>query len=320
MKKIIAFTLLILSCLNPAYAEGDFRQWLSNFKRDAMSQGITKETLDEAFAETGPLDRVLVLDRKQPESTMTLDEYLDGVVSQKRVSDGRRLYEENYDLLNRIGSEYNVQPRFIVALWGIETNFGKNIGGFSTIDSLSTLAYDGRRSEFFRAELINALKVLQSEDMPASDMKGSWAGALGQCQFMPTSFIKYAVDYNHDGKKDIWNTKADVFASIANYLQSEGWEGNEGWGRPVNLPPGFDRNLADIKATKKLSEWQHMGVRRTDGHALPTDNVDASLIYVGEGEDATPFLIYGNYKVLLKWNRSRLFATGVSMLADKIGQ
>ena len=324
MTSIPRFLLIVLLLLYPPCAQAEtsqsFSSWLSDFKRDASSQGISQDTLDDAFADTRPLDRVLTLDRKQPESTLTLDEYLENVLTPKRIKDGRKFYAENRSLLKKIGAEYGVQPRFIVALWGIETNYGRNTGGFSTIDSLATLAYDGRRSEFFREELVNALKVLRSEHMPAADMKGSWAGALGQCQFMPSSFLKYAVDYDHDGKHDIWHTKADVFASIANYLESSGWDGEEGWGRRVKLPRGFDVSLADIKSEKTLAEWKKLGVRKTDGTALPSTQSPASVIMVGEGEDAVPYIIYSNYKVILKWNRSRFFATAVGTLADRIGK
>jgi membrane-bound lytic murein transglycosylase B len=304
----------------PNPAGHSFEQWLTEFRRDAAGKGISQATLDDAFAEPHVLERVIELDRKQPEARLTLDEYLDNVVNKRRIKDGRRFYAENRPLLNRIGRQYDVQPRFIVALWGIETNYGRNTGGFHTIDALATLAFDGRRSAFFREELIHALTILQKERMAAGDMKGSWAGALGQCQFMPGSFLKYAVDYNKDGRRDIWDSKPDVFASIANYLKTEGWNGSEGWGRPVRLPKDFDKALADIKSDKTLSEWNRLGVRRPDGKLLPDRDLRASLIMVGEGEDAGPYIVYGNYKVILHWNRSRFFATAVGHLADAIGR
>ena len=325
MKTIAALFLILFTLTSTVSAQENaknqsFDSWLSDFKRDAASQGISQNTLDDAFAETKPLERVLVLDRKQPESTLTLDEYLENVVSDKRISDGRKFYAANKSLLAKISAEYGVQARFIVALWGIETNYGRNTGGFSTIDSLATLAFDGRRSEFFRDELLNALKVLQSEHMSAEDMRGSWAGALGQCQFMPSSFLKYAVDYDHDGKHDIWHTQSDVFASIANYLSSVGWNGNASWGGRVKLPPKFDKTLTDIKTEKTLQEWHKLGVRKLSGKTLPSDSMKASVIMVGEGADAVPYIIYSNYKVLLQWNRSRYFATAVGTLADAIGK
>jgi len=298
-----------------------FNSWLEQFKRDAEAKGIAPETLNEAFAASAaPLDRVIELDHKQPESTLTLERYLANVVTDQRVKDGRKQFAANHTLLKKIGAKYGVQPRFIVALWGIETNFGAHTGGFQVIDALATLAYDGRRADFFRGELIDALRILQQEHMPAAELKGSWAGALGQCQFMPDSYLKYAVDYNHDGKRDIWNTKSDVFASIANYLKSSGWDNKFGWGRPVELPADFDRSLADIASEKTLAEWGKLGVRAASGSKLPAKNIKASLVFVGEGDDAVPYIIYSNYKVLLKWNRSRFFATAVGMLADRVGR
>jgi membrane-bound lytic murein transglycosylase B len=315
------FAALLMLC-SPALADNSepFDTWLDEFKADAKSQGISQPTIDEALTDIEPLPRVIELDQTQPETTLTLDEYLTRVVSDSRIKHGQEGYRDNKTLLRKIGKKYGVQPRFIVALWGVETRYGKQTGGFSIVESLATLAYDGRRSDFFRGELINALKIIDAGDISAADMKGSWAGAMGQCQFMPSSFLKFAVDYDHDGKRDIWDDKADIFASIANYLHESGWNADEGWGRPVTLPDDFDKSLADIKETKTLREWQELGVRDIKGKKLPAKKIDASLIMVGEGDAAVPYLIYNNYKVLLKWNRSRYFATSVGTLADRIGK
>ena len=293
-----------------------FGLWLQEFKQEALSQGISAETLEEAFASTQLIDRIIELDRKQPETMQTLDEYLTNVVTDARADLGREMMVTHRDILTRIGREYGVQPRFIVALWGIETNFGGYTGNYSTVDALATLAYDGRRSEFFRGELLKALRISQDDRIPPSEIYGSWAGAMGQCQFMPSSFLNFAVDYDRDGKRDIWNTLPDVFASIANYLQESGWDGQEGWGMKVSLPPGFNEPSTDINDAKLLSHWQRQGVRLKDGSDLPPDAIKASLIVIGEGDDARPYLVTNNYKVLLKWNRSRYFATAVGMLAD----
>jgi membrane-bound lytic murein transglycosylase B len=325
--KYVSYVFLIASLLiGTSFAQEHpsnpkpFTLWLQEFKQEALTHGISKTTLDDAFADTEPLDRVIELDHKQPESVLTIEQYLANVITKKRVRDGKNFLKENHALLKKIGARYGVQPRFIVALWGIETNYGRNTGNFETIDALATLAYDGRRSDYFRDELLKALQILEAENMSAADMEGSWAGALGQCQFMPTSFLKYAVDYNKDGKRDIWNTKADVFASIANYLKSSGWNSNDGWGRKIQLPDGFNRKLAVINQERPLEEWRRLGVRKENGGVLPTKKIKASLIFVGEGEDAVPYIIYGNYKVLLQWNRSRFFATAVGTLADKLGK
>lgn len=319
---IIALLCLAPSCLsgNAWAKDTSFDEWLHDFKKDAHSQGIAQATLEDAFSETkAPIERVITLDQKQPENVLTLDEYLKNILTNKRIKDGKKALKDHHALLTKIGRQYGVQPRFIVALWGIETLYGKNTGGFSTIDALATLAYDGRRSDFFRGELINALTILQQEHMEASEMKGSWAGALGQCQFMPSTYLKYAVDANEDGKHDIWDTPDDVFASIANYLKSLEWNKKEGWGRRVTLPEGFDMALADIKTEKTLSDWGKLGVRTASGKPLPKGNQQASLIMVGKDDDAVPYLVYSNYKALLQWNRSRFFATAVGTLADHIG-
>ena len=320
MRTILIAIIIIALGSYPAFAQEPFDRWLETLKSDALSDGISQETIDDALGGVTPIDRVIELDQKQPESLLTVDQYVANVVTKKRVSDGKRLLKENHTLLTKIGKKYGVQPRFIVALWGIETGYGKNTGGFHTIEALATLAYDGRRSDFFRGELMSALKILQVEEMASADMKGSWAGALGQCQFMPSSFLKYAVDYDGDGKRDIWGDKADVFASIANYLKTLGWNAKEGWGREVELPPGFDSSLADITRELPLSQWRKLGVRKADGKPLPALNTNASLAMVGKDDDAMPYIVYGNYKALLQWNRSRFFATAVGTLADRIGQ
>ncbi len=295
-----------------------FQEWLYGLRQEALSQGISKQTLDEAFESTEPIDRIIELDRKQPETTLTFQEYLAKIISDNRISAGSEMRAEHYELLNQVSAQYGVQPQFIVALWGIETNYGNNMGSFGVIDSLATLAYDGRRSDFFRSELLKALKIIDEDHIEAIDMIGSWAGAMGQCQFMPSSFMQFAVDQDSDGKRDIWNTQPDVFASIANYLSSSGWNGNEGWGIPVTLPEGCNKSLADIKTERPVLEWQQMGVRTLEGGDLPAAPQEASVIFVGEGEAAEPYMVYNNYKVLLKWNRSRYFATAVGMLAEQI--
>ena len=297
-----------------------FGMWMREFKQEATAQGISNAVLDEAFANTAPLPRVIALDRKQPESQLSFAEYLHKIVDDARVRQGQKLYDENEALLEEISERYQVQPEYLLALWGIETGYGANTGGFNILDALATLAYDGRRSGYFRTELLKALQIVQEDGIAPARMKGSWAGAMGQCQFMPSSFLDYAVDYTQSGKRDIWSNRADVLASIANYLHSSGWNGQVGWGIKVALPEGFDLKLADIKSFKSVAEWQTLGVRKLGGAALPDDAAPMALALVGSGEEAVPYLITGNYNVLLKWNRSRYFATSVGTLADKIAQ
>ena len=294
-----------------------FEAWLAELRSEALGAGIREVTLDASFAGVEPIPRVIELDRRQPESTLTFEQYVERIVSDTRIVRGRARLAENSPLLQEVAAKFGVQPRFIVALWGIETNFGQNTGGFPVIGALATLAYDGRRSQFFRRELLDALRIVDQGHISPENMKGSWAGAMGQNQFMPSSFMNFAYDYNGDGAKDIWNTSADVFASAANYLSGVGWRDDITWGREVRLPEGFDPALADLKVVKNLSEWQALGVRRNDGSDLPTRDIPASVIFPGE-VGGPAYLVYDNYRALLRWNRSLYFATAVGLLSDKI--
>ena len=235
------FTTLIFFIVttNLLSNELDYSVWLEKFKIRAEKSGISKVTIDETLNQVKIIPRVIELDRKQPEFTLTLSQYLNNVVSSKRKKKGISKIRENWILLKNISKKYKVQPRFIVALWGIETDFGRISGGFPVIDSLVTLAYDGRRGEYFSKELLNALKIIDEGHISYDEMMGSWAGAMGQTQFMPSSFLSYAEDYNNDGKKDIWKTKEDALASAANYLSKLKWDYNETWGREVIVNDNF---------------------------------------------------------------------------------
>lgn len=326
---IIGFSLIFMGVQHVQSAEakktaiprGGFEDWVKELRKEALSKGISSLTLDEALAEIQLVEKVIKLDRKQPYKTKTFEEYIHSVVPASRVKKAQAKYQENKALLEEIGQKYQVQPRFIVALWGVESDFGRRMGSFSIVNALATLAFDGRRSAFFRKELLHALTILDEGHIKAKDMKGSWAGAMGQTQFMPSSFISYAVDYDGDGKRDIWHSKADAFASIANYLSRRGWDYSATWGRKVSIPEGFDLSLVDLKQSKTLPEWQNLGARSANGQALPNRRLDASMVMPNKklvGEQA--FLVYSNYKTLLKWNRSTYFATAVGLLSDKIGQ
>jgi membrane-bound lytic murein transglycosylase B len=297
----------------------DFGAWLDGVRAEALGRGIRASTLDEALKGLQPIERVIELDRSQPEFTLTFQQYLDRVVPQARIDRGRQELAANRDLLKRVSERFKVPANFIVALWGVESNFGTRMGNFPVIGSLATLAYDGRRSEFFRKELLDALHILDERHIAPSLMLGSWAGAMGQNQFMPSSFRAFAVDFNGDGRRDIWTDRADVFASIANYLAKSGWRPELGWGRPVRLPAGFDRNLANGERRMKLSEWSRLGVRSASGETLPKRDVKAAMVMPDE-TGGPAFLVYSNYDAILKWNRSNYFATAVGLLADQIGE
>ena len=316
---LLTLALLPLAGYGHAETEApDFAVWLEDLRAEALGQGISAATLDAALADVKPIPRVIELDRSQPESTLTFDQYMTRVVPNSRVAKGRERLKENAAALEAVQKAFGVQPRFIVALWGIETNFGEYTGGFSVIASLATLAHDGRRSAYFRGELLNALRILKEGHISPDAMVGSWAGAMGQSQFMPSSFVRFAIDFNGDGKRDIWTTKADVFGSAANYLAKSGWKGDQTWGRKVRLPEGFDVALASLKVSKPLADWQALGVRRANGRNLPiVANMAGSIVFPG-GDGGPAFLVYDNFKTTLKWNRSTYFAMAVGHLADRI--
>jgi len=308
-----------IGCAAPARAVTEsFDEWLKGLRAEAQAQGISTATLDAALDGVRPDPRVIELDRSQPEFTLTFQEYLDRVVPEARVQEGRERMGQYKELLSKVSAKYGVQPRFIIALWGVESDFGRKPGSFNVISALATLAHDGRRSAFFRKELLAALHILEDRHVTPERMLGSWAGAMGQSQFMPTSFRRYAVDFDGDGRRDIWSAEADVFASIANYLASFRWRGDQPWGRAVRLPDGFDPGLADGKVEKPISEWRAIGVRRADGGELPGRDLIASVVLPG-GRNGPAFIVYPNYKVILYWNRSTYFATAVGLLADQIG-
>ncbi|MBW8190234.1 lytic murein transglycosylase [Neiella marina] len=314
---VVTCSAALMSATTMAEEKPSFEQYLQQVKQQAVAQGIAAHTVDQAFANVEFKKRSVKLDRNQPEKRQTLDTYLPKRVPQWKIDKARKLYKENYQLLSKIGDEFGVQPRFIVALWGNETNFGTYTGNFDIISALATLAYDGRREAFFRKELIAALSILDEGHIDLPKFQGSWAGAMGQTQFMPSSFLAYAVDYDGDGRKDIWGTQEDVFASIANYLKQAGWNNDLTWGRQVKLPEGFDVSLTGLKTKKSLAEWQALGVRRYDMSNLPTRDIQASIVLPDDAQGRA-YLAYGNYDVLMDWNRSYYFVTSVGYLSDRI--
>jgi membrane-bound lytic murein transglycosylase B len=314
-----AMVALALSAA-PAEAQAEtqpFPVWLDGVREEALAQGISPATLDRAFAGLEPIDRVIELDRRQPEGRMTYREYRDRLLSKERIEQGRRFMREHQALLERVAADYGVQPRFIVALWGIETSYGARTGGYPVIAALATLAYDGRRADFFRRELLNALRIVDQGNIGVDAMLGSWAGAMGQSQFMPSSYVNNAIDYDGDGRRDIWNSLPDVFASIANYLARAGWNDRYTWGREVAVPATLEGGLDGLEVTRPLPDWQAIGVRRADGAGLPVVALDASLLRTDDGLGPA-YLVYDNFRVLMAWNRSTYFGLTVGQLADLI--
>ncbi len=316
----LAVVLALCSGLAPEAAraqEQSFADWLDGVKREARAARISESTIETALAGIAPIPRIIELDRRQPEFTQTFWAYLGKRVTPERIARGRRMLVQHRGLLDRVQARYGVQPRFLVAFWALESNFGDYTGGFSVIGALATLAYDERRSAFFRAQLMDALKIVDQGHITPASMSGSWAGAMGQLQFIPSTFVNYAVDYDGDKRRDIWNSLPDIFASAANYLSRIGWRGDETWGREVRLPSDFDWGLIGLGKRRALAEWQRLGLRRIDGRDLPKADLEASVI-LPAGHKGPAFLVYGNFNAILKWNRSLLYAVAVGHLADRL--
>ena len=315
-----------------AKTQAEFQDYLANLKQEAIAKGYEAKLIDDAFATATYKEKVVSADKNQPEVKETLETYLPKRVPQWKIDRARKLYAENKEVLEKVAKEFGVQARFIVALWGLESNFGTIQGGHNVISSLVTLAFDGRREALYKRQLWAALDILKSGHITLDKFKGSWAGAMGQTQFMPTSFNAYAVDYNNDGRKDIWTTKEDAFASIANYLKQEGWNDSLTWGRQVQLPENFDSKYVLVRGTKtrkqwleywndserSLADWQALGVRKADGSDLPNVDVRAAMV-MPDDINGRMYLAYDNYKVFMHWNRSYYFATSVGYLSDRIG-
>jgi membrane-bound lytic murein transglycosylase B len=315
---ILSFFLalvLVAGSINGAAANLSFEQWVRQFRSEALAQGVSPATFDTAFAGLQPMPRVIELFERQPEVKLTLEEYLGRVVPATRIERGRQLLAENKALLDRIGAFYGVPPRLIVALWGVESDFGRRQGEYNVVAALSTLSWSGKRAAFFKQELIAALKIIDQGHAAPQNLLGSWAGALGQCQFMPSNFLRLTVDHDGDGRRDIWNSRADVFASIANYMNKVNWRSGQTWGREVRLPAKFDLK-SNLNARRTLEQWQKLGVRKEDGGDLPTAAFTAQLLVPQTSSRA--FLVYENHRAILAWNRSTFFALAVGQLMDAL--
>ena len=319
IRSVFSSACLVFSLLAvPALAqEQSFEEWLLDLRAEAMNLGISAATLDAALASVeAPIPRVLELDRSQPEFVQTFSGYMRNRLSDARIARGQKLLEDYADLFSRIQAEYGVQPHYLVSFWALESNFGDFTGGFSVINALATLAYDPRRSDMFRTELLTALRIIQEGHIAADSMTGSWAGAMGQCQFMPSTFYNYARDGDGDGRVDIWNSVPDVMTSAANYLSQNGWQGDERWGREVVLPAGFDFTQTGTGVRKTVTDWNRLGIRRTDGAPLGNADMLGSIV-LPAGAQGPAFLTYQNYRTTMVWNRSTFYAISVGHLADR---
>jgi membrane-bound lytic murein transglycosylase B len=320
-KKILSLLLVgnlsaFASAAN-AMSDEDFSTCIAKISERAKADNISTATLNNSLAKARFNARVIELDRQQPEFTTTFADYLNRRVTDQRVTQGRELLAKHRALLNRITQDYGVPAHYLVAFWGLETNYGSFFGKMSVVDSLSTLACDERRSEYFTGELIAALRILDEGAIAPEKMEGSWAGAMGHVQFMPSAFLRHAIDYDGDKKRDLWNSTPDAMASAANFLRSLGWQQSDRWGREIKLPQDFPYLEAGLSNRKTLAEWQKLGVRQTDGTALPKVDMQASLL-VPSGHQGPAFLVYDNFHVIMRWNRSEYYALAVGYLADRI--
>lgn len=297
-------------------ASVSFEDWLRALRTEAVGQGIRPQTFDRAFRQVRLSDRVVELDSSQPEFARQVWQYLDSAVNERRVQAGRQKIEENAALFRRIAQNSGVPQEILAGFWGIETDFGNSTGGFSVIDALTTLAYKGRRTGYFRTELLAALRILDSGDIAPERMSGSWAGAMGQTQFMPTIFLKHAVDEDGDGHRDIWGSLPDVLASTAKFVLANGWRAGERWGEEVRLPAGFAYDQAELTVVKPASEWGRLGVAPVAGGALSGD--DPASILVLAGHQGPAFLVRENFRAIMRYNPSTSYALAVALLADRM--
>ena len=298
-----------------ALGQESFSSFVARVWADARRAGIRAATLAAAFSGVQPNQHVIELDQHQPEFTLTWPEYQARVLPQARLQAGRERYAEERGLLARVGERYGVSQSVVMGIWGIESNFGETQGKFHVVEALSTLAWEGRRAGFFRGELLDALRILDAGDITPERMLGGYAGALGQPQFMPSSFLRYAVDFEGDGRRDIWTDHADVFASIANYLARNGWQPGAPWGQPVRVPPEAAA-LAGHEQRRRLAEWTRLGVRQADGTAFPRGDAVGALVVPDGIAPGDGFMTYANFGAIRRYNPSDFYALAVGLLGD----
>lgn len=313
--RILMMILMVCMTQGAVAAKQPWNSWVHDLKYEAMDQGISGQFFDYVFSDIRPNRRVISFDRSQPERRLDFKKYRRTRASKNRIAIGRKEYKRHQTLLTEVSNAYGVDPCFIVSLWGMESSYGRFMGSFPVLRSLATLAYDNRRADFFRKELLLALHIVQDGHVKLDRFKGEWAGASGQPQFLPSSWHKFAVDYNGDGRKDIWDSHGDIFASIANYLKGNGWQTGQPWAVEIKVPSNFDRSLKGKKIVKPVTEWQAMGIRTADGGPLPHQELEASVIMPEGG----PYLLgYNNFRVIMRYNNSTYYAGSIGYMADKI--
>lgn len=296
-----------------------FQQWRDKFREEALAAGIEPQLFDQAFSGISPDPAILRADRSQPEFTRPVWEYLEGAMSSTRLSSGRRLLEEHAQMLAAIEQRYGVDRNILVSIWGLESNFGANMGNNLVIRALATLAHEGRRPDFAHEQLLAALEILQRGDITPDDMLGSWAGAMGQTQFIPTTYNVHAVDFDGNGKRDIWHSSADALASAANYLQASNWQTGQLWGMEVQLPDGFDYALADMSIRKPISEWNNLGITTTRGIALNLEHPEQTgSLLLPAGHRGPAFIVMDNFRSILRYNNSTSYALAIGLMSQRL--
>ena len=315
LKIIISLVLLFVGFAAHAYDANEFAIWLREFKQEAKAADISAKTIKNTFKKAKYLPQVIVLDRGQPEFITPFLSYIQKRVTLSKIGLGRAMLQQHEVLLNQIEVGYGVPKQIIVAFWGLETSYGENKGSFGLPSSLMTLAYEGRRAEFFRSQLLDTMRIIDAGHNNIAGMRGSWAGAMGQMQFMPSTLLKYGIDADADGRINIWSSLPDAFSSAANYLAKTGWRKDEPTMLQVKLPANFDYSLAQLNNRKSAERWSVLGVRDTDNNLLPA--LDNAAILLPQGWQGPAFMVFSNFDVIMDWNRSVNYALSVAHLANQ---
>ena len=294
-----------------------FNEWRNSFRQKALAAGISPKTFTAALDSVTPNPSIIAADGRQPETTRAIWDYLDSAVSAKRVANGTQLLTQHTAILTHIQRLYGIAPRFVVAIWGMESNYGSNVGGYNVFEALATLAYQGRRASYAESELLSALKIADRGDATPAEMMGSWAGAMGQTQFMPSAYLAYAVDDDGDGHRDLFASIPDILASTANFLAKWNWRTGESWGEEVKIPKKFDYSAADPTITLPMSRWRQLGIRTLKGARIPGGVREAAL-FLPAGHKGPAFLLRDNFKTILRYNNSTAYGLAVGLLADRL--
>ncbi len=316
-RKLGLSVLSLLAASSSVYANTDFEQCKTELSQQAVAQGVSGETASKVFANIQYQPRVITLDRSQPEFVQTFPGYYGKRVTEWRIGKGREMYAKHRELLRKLSQKYGVPAHYLVAFWGLETNFGSYKGKMNVLNSLATLACDERRSTYFTKELITAVKLLERESLDQTQMVGSWAGAMGHTQFMPSAYMNYAIDGDGDGQINLWESEEDALASAANFLSQLGWQPGFRWGREVNLPENFDYRDTGYKNRQAITNWDQMGITKANGESLGSSD-EKGYVVVPAGHNGPAFIAYHNFRIIMRWNNSEFYAISVGKLADQI--